>query len=1724
MDYYPQNVQQLNDAIIDMYSSTGPHTVHLDAGKSYVLTGPYLSGGATGTVAIGGSTSTKITIEGNNATLVRTSSSLFRLLEINLAEVTIKNLNFRNGYSGEGGSIKISGAIVTLDRCSFFSNYGGNGGAVNVFESTNTTIKNCYFENNTYGGYGGAIYGEEAIVTVLNSTFNDNRNPFSSSYGGAIAIYNNPSRNNVTPSLDVEGCEFNRNQSDREGGAIYLEGASAQVKSSKFYNNRVLDDVRGGTVFTRDGDLTISNQCDFNSNTAGGDGAAVYVLGVSANPTVQISQTTFRNNAAASGDTGGILNNASSNSVTVQDCVFANNLGYAVQSLASIINAANNFWSGIGGPSGFGNGSGDAVGDNVIYQPFKDPSGANDHEGAADDPCGSIGNDGRQTRNPISLRLGEKRVRHTDISVKTANNDLRFTRFYRLNQRDTNMGLGLGWSHNHAVSLTPPSGGTIIVRFPTGTVKFDYDSGTSRYEGAAGATSYIEQESGTNDYILTYTDQSTYRFDSTGKLLERTWTSGAVWQYTYTGSDLSEVSALHGRKIQFVYYSGLTGSDAFKNSQLWRIGDHATTNLSGTPVGRYVEFDYQPEMLNGAVITNPQPLLSQVRDLRGETWTYTYYGDQSGETNTDLVNFLDGRLSPQVDTDGNGVADTTLTLESLTYGLDTQGDVSTIQQSRGDGLLVTDYAFNITVSGNRTKTTETVQSTNSTVTHYFENGVFVETENPATAKISEAITNQYRPAARRDANDNVTIMEWSDDGKHMQRFVDAIGNAMAFDYDSQDRQVELTTAEGRKTEYVYGDSANPRKPTEVKVIDVNGVDVLQWQQFTYDALGHTLEERLLDPVDTSGNTLLRKSTWVYGTTGNGNGLLESATTHDLIDPANNTSVTYTYDSIGRVIKKQKASLFGTCQFNFTVYDPSDKVIVTACSTHDVTGDVTEANIDALRSTYPDGTTVTKYIYDAMGRRTQTITHAGTTYERIGIEFYDSLNRVTRTIANYVDQGYAAPGNWVFENGVWKDGVGGIGISHGVDYDENIINDTAYNARGHLRLTRDVFGVVTLFGYDAADHLVKTVVNASSPSYDNDYIAGDPDLSAYPALISSDQDMISEQVYDPAGNVVQETDVRGAVTFSVYDALNRPVKVVRNAKSTATVSLNSGDTGYDAANDPRSTDYVISTDPDRDQIEITEYDKLGRVIRSQTLLENRFGEELWTTTLYGYNALGRRSRTISVASIPDYNIYGNPDLSGYPISTNPDEDIVTDTVYDIQGRVRYTINSQGVKTWNVYDGLNRTTRQVRNATETGGSPEDAGYLGDLNDPAADIMTETFYDADGRVQRTRHVLRTNGAGTDLEWAWTLYGYDTLGRHVRTIRNAANPNYFSAYADPDLSAYGTNVGFSINDDEDILSEKVYDSRGRVYQSVDRMGSITLYGYDEAGRQVKMVVNASNPGGSFSDDLSDYTGSNPDTDQDRIGNTEYGLGGRVISMTSTDGNVTRYIYDSIGRQVRSVANYIAQGTTDPADWVWSDTNSHWEDGAGIAIDHGTAFDQNQIVDTVYNNAGQVVSTRDPRGTVTAMSYDSAGRRQTTTAADGTSLARTNYIVYDKAGRVLRTITNWIDDGNSPDAVDTQGSWVFDPTSHGTNNDQNLINRFVYDNVGRITQRIDPMGHMTTTNYRKDGRIMEMTDPETTTTAYRYDALNRRVRVVAGYDDQLQTTDPADWVWNQSTSQWEES
>ena len=940
---------------------------------------------------------------------------------------------------------------------------------------------------------------------------------------------------------------------------------------------------------------------------------------------------------------------------------------------------------------------------------------------------------------------------------------------------------------------------------------------------------------------------------------------------------------------------------------------------------------------------------------------------------------------------------------------------------------------------------------------------------------------------------------------------------------------------------------------------LDNTQIQRWQEFEYTA-GQVSKESQIDPTNPNGDAIQLIKREYYGS-GDGAGLLKTVKTYETDEQSDHQEVQYTYDAYGRVIQtKRLSSMAGDCCGSTTQYDAA--------------GNITETkNIpDWSNQNDPDTNPTTQHVYDELGRRVQTTTNVGTSFDQSSYTVYDALDRVVLSVTNYEPQA-TTPDQWEWawnataNRWQWEDGQG-VAIDFGADNTQNIISQTVYNERGEVRLQRDVLGNVTLFGYDDAGRLVKTIRNAATADHNNTYLEAisgndpDPDLSNYPYTnpgvlsTAADADLVTKQVYDPAGNVVKSIDPLGKVTFTVYDALNRPIQTVQSAS----------DPNYPILTDLSLGGYSFSSEADEDIVTTTQYDALGRVDRSIDVSGN--------INLTVYDTLGRVVRTVNnyvdqngtLAS--DWEWKWNAAASQWQwedgqgvaidFGNNNDQNVITDTIYDTEGRVQSTRDVSGRLTYSVYDDFGRQVLSVNNYVAQATTPDQWEWAngqwedGDTTPTAIsfgtdndqNVITETVYDANGRVQYTRDVLgRVN-----------YNVYDSQGRQYRTVSNyvaqTPTPANWEWANNRWEDGQGVAISFGTDNDQNVISDTTYDDQGRVQSTRDVSGQQTYNVYDELGRQRLTVRNyvaqTTTPEnwvwansqwedgqGTAIEQRSDLINQPDNYDQNAISTTEYDIAGRVTLTRDTLGRLSTTVYDDSGRRIRSVSNFVAQAT-DPDQWVWN--INRWEDGQGGAIEHRSNTevendDQNLISETTYNKGGQTVATRDARGTQTTFVYDLAGRQQMVTSAAGTRKASSSYTVYDKSGRVLRRIAGYVPQFDNSGQLIPAASWDLTTLNHGSQHDTNLVTVYAYDALGRQIQVTNPEGDVSQTQYDVSGQVLtsiqqdivvkDEIDPINIKTQYRYDGLRRRKRVVQAFADSPNTEDPSEWVWN---SGWKES
>lgn len=580
----------------------------------------------------------------------------------------------------------------------------------------------------------------------------------------------------------------------------------------------------------------------------------------------------------------------------------------------------------------------------------------------------------------------------------------------------------------------------------------------------------------------------------------------------------------------------------------------------------------------------------------------------------------------------------------------------------------------------------------------------------------------------------------------------------------------------------------------------------------------------------------------------------------------------------------------------------------------------------------------------------------------------------------------------------------------------------------------------------------------APSFVPD-VPGDYQFSIHPSefLISFSMPAFTTQAIDPRGNV----------TTATYDTQGKQIEI-------------------------RHTGYLL--DGSDKPVENFEY--------------NGFGQ--FTAVLHAADATGYRRR--------DEVTYGTGAQAGYALRWIVDAQgpIVTITAAqrDSRGNVTQTIDPRGNTNDYIYNQLDQLVRQKVGAG-----------AGPVCNPCSAIQTDFIFDANDNVVRVEHDNRNqDGALNPTNATWTtLFTYDTLDRCIaiqhETGLSASQTPLFTTNRfvyDPVDNLIETDSPEAVNGRQPanlVISE--YDSRNLVLRRTHATGtsdaSADTFDYDENGNLKSSVLGG---GGGISGMVTTYSYDGLDRCilvVDAMGNTEtsaYDRNGNLIYRRA-DGELndvragkanqrlaeTRYEYDSLNRLTRKADSFFDVFTELPL-----------LDGSAT-----TTF--------AYAPNGRKASVTDDNGNATRFSYDTQGRPALITDSRQNTIAYT----YDANGNVsTKTQTDRADLGGTVQTFVV--NYQYDALNRCILDSDNLgnLNRYGYDSLDNLVQHVDPRGVLQINDYdglgRKlrvwvdknadgamspnelltaqawddNGRLVSITDANSNTTAYAYDALDR--------------------------------
>ncbi|MCK6630236.1 MAG: DUF6531 domain-containing protein, partial [Anaerolineae bacterium] len=650
------------------------------------------------------------------------------------------------------------------------------------------------------------------------------------------------------------------------------------------------------------------------------------------------------------------------------------------------------------------------------------------------------------------------------------------------------------------------------------------------------------------------------------------------------------------------------------------------------------------------------------------------------------------------------------------------------------------------------------------------------------------------------------------------------------------------------------------------------------------------------------------------------------------------------------------------------------------------------------------------------------------------------------------------------------------------------NETSLTRTNGITLTRvtdTASGRYLNFGYDSLGRLL-TLTDHTSRSvtygYDsnNDLVSVRDSRGFTWTYTYSGTTHLLRQVRDPENKVLEDTSytlVNGEYKATLQtDGAGRTMAQIEYLSDTQRRVTEAGK--------------VITDTYDAGNLLISQTDALGRV--QNYIVDDNFNRAAVTDIRQQTTAYDRTPMGLTTAIT---NALGQTTTLQYDTGTNnlsaviEDDGTLTDYTYDSSNNLRQiaTVSGTTYFDYNSFAQVISTTNRRGYRTQFG--YDQIGNLTVITD--AKLQTTHFtYDPQGRVETV-----TNARGMV-----TRYQYDA-GDNIRFVTE----NYQTTPCPPHEC--------------NLTTEFQYDNAGRLVWIIDPAGRRTKREYDNGGLLVKIITN-------YQDGV--FHNSAPDEDVTiRYG---YDSSGRLQSLFETLAagaeRETRLVYDGLSRVQQVIFNY----------------------GGGSA-ELTTSYSYQD------NTVPALVSVTDPTGLVTRTEYDALGRlakridnyRETSCPATECNLAtryeyddvgnlkrlydpanlRTEY-EYDPLHRLIGVTENYTGTGVYSGIVDENIKTSYRYDNEGNllqvSNLQSPISIFRYDELNRLDQVENALGHLSDYDYDGAGNLRQIVNPKSQIINYQYDLVNRLTYidypnpdadVTFGYDALGRRTSMSDGVGN---------
>ncbi len=849
---------------------------------------------------------------------------------------------------------------------------------------------------------------------------------------------------------------------------------------------------------------------------------------------------------------------------------------------------------------------------------------------------------------------------------------------------------------------------------------------------------------------------------------------------------------------------------------------------------------------------------------------------------------------------------------------------------------------------------------------------------------TKTISNEFGETIQViDGEGAVTSFEYDDNGQ-LIKSIDASGNVSESIYDKAGRLAFSIDADGRKIEFKY-DHANR---VFQQIIDPDNLAYVT--EYKYDGRGQTIIVKDANNIETKTD---------YDAAGR-----ISLVTKD--ESGLNIRTHFEYDKVGNQVKVTEG--YGTSDTREISY------------TYNKLGQLETKTLD------PSGIAqTTSYVYDDMSNLIRTVDHYGDSELYFYNELNQLVYTVNKE--NYLTQNrYDELGRLIelkqfevqFDFGaISREQVTVATIESESEYLQSVRSTHyVYNERGLLQFSINAENYVTENKYDDAGRLAETIkyempltyiseeMSESEIRYQLSYLQSDNfnnnEMSETRLVVKShneaglfvkDGHVVFKRanISSPSSpNLVSNQNYKFSDNMNISFELTTPEVLDDNYIHAGLHNKKGKNTGEQFRHSIRISGSTLKYY----QIEnsSTSSKKLGNVKASTTYIVE-FETTATTSTVYVYEKGQARTDGWSNEMSVDDSAWGNTRLQmiSNPRPNKNGREIYVDNINFRQSRASFDENistlSNSVSTQYIYDAAGRQQYSI----------DAEGY-----------RTENFYDGAGNLIETRRYESSEGLVTGT-YSSNQYIYDAAGRQVYMVNAEGNVkeyiydaigqvtkvNEYEVFDGSSLSQNSDSVDSikaQLNNQAKRTTESFYDSLGRVQYQVDAEGSISENIYDDLGQLIQTISYAEPIVGtitksSITSVISDSASQSQYFIYDKLGRIRYTI--------NSQGNVSETFYNSASRVVETY-----QYTTSYSGSLSDVTIASLE----AQFSHNVSEIENRKSTTEYDAVGNIIKVTDANNVSESFTYDAFGNVVTFT----NKKQHDWHYQYDKLGRVVEEST----------------------------------------------------------------------------------------------------------------------